>query len=73
MLQPHQGKIMFCRRYRIRGIWDIAPGAILDIHSALPRLIRLCQKLYDQNEDWFVGDIALLTKYSLIYLKNHRN
>lgn len=64
---------MFCKRYSVRGIWDIGPGAILDIHKALPRLIQICQNLYSQNEDWFVGDIALLTNYFLTCINHDQN
>ena len=59
--RPRQ--IMFCKRYRVEKIWDIGVGAVVDLDAVHPRLIAICQSLYEENSDWFVGDTKALMQY----------
>lgn len=61
--QPRQ--IMFCKRYRVEKIWDIGVGAVVNIDNVNPRLITICQGLYNEDAGWFVGDIKALMAYEV--------
>lgn len=41
---PQPEHVMFTRQYKAEDIWDIAPGAILDLSIAWPGLVGLCRK-----------------------------
>ncbi len=55
---PQSNKVMFCKRYKAEDIWNIAPGAVLDLELAWPGLVEICRKLYLQDTSWFVGDVS---------------
>ncbi len=61
--RPRQ--IMFCKRYKVEKIWDIGVGAVIDLDSVNPRLIAICQGLYIEDSDWFVGDVDALMRYEV--------
>jgi len=63
--RPQTGRIMFCKRLRILDMWDIDPGAILELRVAFPGLIKMCQKLYREDQDWFIGDTEALMSCKL--------
>jgi len=58
--RPRQ--IMFCKRYKLGKVWDIGIGAVVDLDAVHPRLIAICQSLYEEDPTWFVGDIDVLMR-----------
>lgn len=52
---------MFCKRYRVKDMWEIDRGAVLDLtRDPQPRLVQLCQALYSEDDAFFIGDTAAL-------------
>lgn len=60
---PQPRRIMFCKRFKVLDMWDIFPGAILDLDVAFPGLVKKCQKLYKEDNLWFIGDTDALMNY----------
>lgn len=60
---PHNGFIMFLKRYKVDDAWDIGPGAIIELSEANIKLIKICQQLYNVDNTWFVGDILGLMAF----------
>lgn len=58
--QPHDGKIMFCKRLRIKGMLDIGIGAVLDLDMASIGLVEMCRTLFEHDQNCFIGDVGLL-------------
>lgn len=60
-------QIMFCKRYKVEEIWDIRIGAVLDLRShPHPHLVRICQGLFLEDPNWFIGDTIALMQYPII-------
>lgn len=60
MNSDQSGRIMFCKQYKAEDIWDIAPGAVLDLQEAQVGLVEICNQLYSEDQSWFIGDIQRL-------------
>ncbi|MEM9678971.1 MAG: hypothetical protein AAF901_01495 [Bacteroidota bacterium] len=58
---PQPGRIMFCKRYKIRDHLEIGAGAILNLRMAWPGLVEICRKLYQEDKSWLVGDVVPLS------------
>lgn len=65
LANPTSGLIMFCKRFKVHNLWEISPGAILHMDEAFSGLIKICQRLYAEDSNWFVGDTRALMAYEI--------
>ena len=59
------GLIMFMKRYYQQAHWLIHHGAMLNVYEAHPALLKLCKELYNEDNNYFAGDIKALISIHL--------